>query len=437
MTTQKFYIPFAKVDDEQRMVYGYASTDTLDSQGESISKAAIAGALPDYMRFANIREMHQPSAVGVAKQADVDDKGLYIGVKVVDDSAWAKVKEGVYKGFSVGGKALAKIAGVISKMRLTEISLVDRPANTDCVFDMWKAEGLDDDADDSEVIELRVSKAVAAAVEVTGIDAVAKALSDSLAPNSAISEEATNDAAGAPIAKGLWNVQRLVDALSALRGACESCDFETKQGDHSPELAAEMRAVLAALGSVSQKYLGEELATLSPKTAPTVALADGGGDVAKAGARFSAATKTSLAKVHDMLRQCEKAMVEIGYDAADDDTSKAASGEPVAATLEQTTLSPEALTVAKAAGLELADGATDEDLTKAALVALVGARKRITELEAKPEAPKFAALAAPVAKGEDTNGGLAAGNDTEQMAADPLDVFKAALARPVAYIPTR
>lgn|SRR3990167_7574859 len=52
------------------------------------------------MKFANIREMHQPSAVGVTKEYSHDEFGTWVGVKVVDDIAWKKVKEQVYKGFS-------------------------------------------------------------------------------------------------------------------------------------------------------------------------------------------------------------------------------------------------------------------------------------------------------------------------------------------------
>jgi hypothetical protein len=135
------FIPLTKFDDEQRMVYGYASTEALDSQGEKVTKAAIEAALPEYMRFANIREMHQLSAVGVAKEVELDEKGLYVCAKVVDDLAWKKVKEKVYKGFSVGGKKLEKADGLVTKVRLSEISLVDRPANPECRFDLWKAEG--------------------------------------------------------------------------------------------------------------------------------------------------------------------------------------------------------------------------------------------------------------------------------------------------------
>ncbi len=139
----KLFAEITKIDEEQRMVYGYASTAALDSQGEIIKVDAIESALPDYMKFANIREMHTNSAVGVAKEASMDEKGLYIGAKVVDESAWQKVKEKVYKGFSIGGRATARDETdkhIITAITLSEISLVDRPANPEAVFDVFKAE---------------------------------------------------------------------------------------------------------------------------------------------------------------------------------------------------------------------------------------------------------------------------------------------------------
>ena len=104
----KLYAEFRKVDEEQRMVWGYASTETIDSQGETVTRDALVAALPDYLKFANIREMHQPSAVGVAREAEVDDHGLYIAAHIVDDPAWEKVQAGVYKGFSIGGRVHAR-----------------------------------------------------------------------------------------------------------------------------------------------------------------------------------------------------------------------------------------------------------------------------------------------------------------------------------------
>lgn len=134
----KLYASITKVDPEKRMVYGYISSESLDSQGEVVSKEAIRNAWEDYMKFANVREMHQPSAVGKTKEYSHDDFGTYVGVKVVDDTAWAKVKESVYMGFSIGGRVTKKLDNVIRAMELNEISLVDRPANRDAIFSLVK-----------------------------------------------------------------------------------------------------------------------------------------------------------------------------------------------------------------------------------------------------------------------------------------------------------
>lgn len=140
-TFRPIFASICKIDEDQRMVFGYASTEKRDQQGEVIKRSAIEAALPSYMQFANIREMHQPSAVGVAQEAVPDDKGLWLGAKVVDDSAWNKVKNKVYKGFSVGGRVTARDPGdrsVITGIELSEISLVDRPANPEAVFEVVK-----------------------------------------------------------------------------------------------------------------------------------------------------------------------------------------------------------------------------------------------------------------------------------------------------------
>jgi HK97 family phage prohead protease len=140
----RLYGNIQKVDSDKRTVAGYASTEAIDAQGETVLKSAIEAALADYLEFANIREMHQLSAVGKTVEAEIDDKGLYIVAHVVDENAWGKVKAGVYKGFSIGGKTLARDPDnkkIVTKVRLDEISLVDRPSNPEARFDVWKAAG--------------------------------------------------------------------------------------------------------------------------------------------------------------------------------------------------------------------------------------------------------------------------------------------------------
>jgi phage head maturation protease len=148
----RFYWPIQKLDHEQHMVWGYASTEAEDEQGEVIRRDALAAALEDYMRFANIREMHQPSAVGIAEEAAIDHKGLYLGARIVDDDAWRKVVAGVYKGFSIGGHVTARDPAdrnIVTGLALSEISVVDRPANPEAVFDCWKRAAVDTSAADT------------------------------------------------------------------------------------------------------------------------------------------------------------------------------------------------------------------------------------------------------------------------------------------------
>ena len=158
------FLAITKVDAEQRVVEGFASSKSLDSQDDVVDPAAIKAALPDYLEWGNIREMHGNSAAGVTLEARVIDgvvkaggkdvpDPLYLKTRIVDDQAWKKVREGVYKGFSIGGKVtdsrLEKRSDgasyrVITGMKLVEISLVDRPANPDARILLWKGEGMAD-----------------------------------------------------------------------------------------------------------------------------------------------------------------------------------------------------------------------------------------------------------------------------------------------------
>jgi len=139
-------------DDGTIIITGVASTGVVDDAGETVTPSAMKAALPDYMKFGAVREMHGLSAAGTALTASVDDEGnTHLVAHVVDPVAVKKVQTGVYKGLSIGGKVLArdpKDKTVITKLKLNEISLVDRPCNPEAVIGMWKADGahLEDEA---------------------------------------------------------------------------------------------------------------------------------------------------------------------------------------------------------------------------------------------------------------------------------------------------
>lgn len=144
------FLTISKTDEDQRMVYGFATTPDLDSDGEIISLEAVKAALPEYLKFPTLREMHQPKAVGTVKEAEIKNgeaEGLWIGAKVVTEEAWKLVKEGVYKAFSIGGNVLRKAGNMITGLELVEISLVDVPANKAAVIELWKAGKLSKNAE--------------------------------------------------------------------------------------------------------------------------------------------------------------------------------------------------------------------------------------------------------------------------------------------------
>jgi hypothetical protein len=142
-------MPFNKVDKERRIVSGFASLDNLDKQNDIVTADASMSAFAKFR--GNIREMHQPLAVGkmvdfkAEKYFDPESKKFYNGVFVsayVSKGAqdtWEKVLDGTLAGFSIGGRMNQWDDGydeksdtqirIIKQYDLVELSLVDSPAN--------------------------------------------------------------------------------------------------------------------------------------------------------------------------------------------------------------------------------------------------------------------------------------------------------------------
>ncbi len=157
-------MPFGKVDVEKRIVSGFASLDNLDKQYDIVTTEASMKAFAKFR--GNIREMHQPSAVGKMisfkeeKYFDPETKKFYKGVYVSTyiskgaADAWEKVLDGTYTGFSIGGRMnkwddayneeLEKSIRIIKDYDLVELSLVDSPANQFAsIMSVEKVDGVD------------------------------------------------------------------------------------------------------------------------------------------------------------------------------------------------------------------------------------------------------------------------------------------------------
>jgi hypothetical protein len=142
-------MPFSKVDVERRIVSGFATLDNVDKQADIVTSEASMKAFAKFR--GNIREMHQPVAVGKMvsfkedKYFDPESKKFYSGVYVSTyiskgaQDAWEKVLDGTYTGFSIGGKMnkwddaydekMESKIRIIKEYDLVELSLVDNPAN--------------------------------------------------------------------------------------------------------------------------------------------------------------------------------------------------------------------------------------------------------------------------------------------------------------------
>ena len=137
-------------DAKERIVEGYATTESWDKQGEKLPLEVAKKAFAKFAESPKICKLHGREEFGAVNPCGcggvgeltgyaADDKGVMIAVKITDNAAWEKVLNGEYNGFSIGGYSRAN-DGVIADFELVEISLVGIPVNGDCVFLAAKGE---------------------------------------------------------------------------------------------------------------------------------------------------------------------------------------------------------------------------------------------------------------------------------------------------------
>jgi hypothetical protein len=115
-----------KTDDEQRLVYGWASVVTengeavVDRQGDVIEADTLVKAVNEFMEHVRVgKAMHTGEQVGVVVHSlpitkeigdslgiQSDREGWVVAYKVFDDAVWDMVKSGELAAFSIGGRAI-------------------------------------------------------------------------------------------------------------------------------------------------------------------------------------------------------------------------------------------------------------------------------------------------------------------------------------------
>ena len=137
------YIPIRKIEEERRLVYGIAAAEEVDRAGEIFDYESSKPYIETWSaqqakesgdtNYGNVRAMHGDVSAGkIVHPIDFDDESRTVNVciKVVDDSEWRKVCEGVYTGLSFGGyyvKRWEDGAATRYTLRPMELSLADRP----------------------------------------------------------------------------------------------------------------------------------------------------------------------------------------------------------------------------------------------------------------------------------------------------------------------
>jgi hypothetical protein len=123
------YASITKVDEEQQMVYGFASVieengqAVVDLQDDVITEKELIKAAHEFMR--NSRDGHSmhagitkgdiPESIVLTKTlqaalgVDIQKVGWLIGYHVSDPDTWDRVKKGELQAFSIGGSALREL----------------------------------------------------------------------------------------------------------------------------------------------------------------------------------------------------------------------------------------------------------------------------------------------------------------------------------------
>ncbi len=153
--------------DNHIIVAGFASAGNLDYDDESVNQDSLHAAWAEYMSNPVLRYMHgkdqrHPDAIGSVipeyktesgdtLKTEFRDGKPFIVAKISNapdvEDIRVKIQEGILRGFSIGGRAnrvsefCTKVGKNINRIfvkRLSEISVVDLPANKEGFFNVVK-----------------------------------------------------------------------------------------------------------------------------------------------------------------------------------------------------------------------------------------------------------------------------------------------------------
>jgi hypothetical protein len=217
--------------DGALMVYGKATGPDLDLDGQICDPDWLRTAMPAWMKWGNVREMHQPIAAGVGVELAEQGDDWWLLSQCVDDGTAKKIDAGALKGYSIGIKNPQIVVdtsapgGRIVGGAIVEVSYVDRPCNPTALTQIAKSAS----GTDATLVPVEAADAVTTPQSVL---AAVKELLPDLDKDAPAADIATAQEALAVIARlivseaeGLaagdlseaCDIQGLLDAVNALR----------------------------------------------------------------------------------------------------------------------------------------------------------------------------------------------------------------------------
>ncbi len=298
------FIPLAKADAAQRLVYGYFD-ETPDRAGEVFDYASSKPNIQAWSgeiakasagkSYGNIRAQHGRNACGKLVDISFDDDLRKVGfvARIVDDDEWRKVEEGVYTGFSPGGRYARRWQDGAARRYtadIRELSIVDVPCNPAATFTMVKADGV------AEPVRFALAKAYEpgndATLQRAGMlaraagkparrnDFVAKARAQLIAENAdgalaamAVDADDRPDPAGT-LDAALAKADRIIDASTPFQDLAKAADALRLLGTDHPSLAKGLCAV-SSLAELIQQFACLQAAIDGEGALPAQAVAIG------------------------------------------------------------------------------------------------------------------------------------------------------------------
>lgn len=326
MNKLAMFVPLAKADAAQRLVYGYFD-ETPDRSGEVFDYASSKpnfeawsdsfAKATDGKSVGNIRAQHGKVAAGKLEKIAFDDsaKRIEFCARIVDDQEWAKVEAGVYTGFSPGGRYAKRWRdGGYTRYtaEVAELSIVDIPCNPAATFTMVKADGVEAEVEfaldkayepGNEATKARAEEMAKAHDGTSWKDHVVQARADLIAENAAdalakmAGDESTEVPGGPAASEAAGDTQpaapALLDTLSAALAKADGILEQSPLATATPPSPASIYAS-ALSGALLKSDVALPIAPPSPEAVALIG-ADLQASIAAVGA-IRAAVEPTLEK---------------------------------------------------------------------------------------------------------------------------------------------